>query len=185
MVIVFFVMILLLLFTISIKCIFAFHNKLFMETGSTNVSPDCLIVNSRIVNAPQELVFRAWTEPNLIAKWWGPAGFTNTILEHDLRPGGKWSFIMHGPEKGNYANECVFLEIIKPSFISWKRLSQPLFNIAASFDKISDETTNVTFRMIFATKEECDKVRGFAGEKNEENLDKLELELDRLKEAGE
>ncbi len=68
-------------------------------------NPDHEIVSSRIVNASRELVYRAWTEPNHLKNWWGPAGFTNTFKEFDLRPGGKWNFIMHGPDKGNYLNE--------------------------------------------------------------------------------
>ena len=94
-------------------------------------TPDCEIVSSRIVNATSDHVFTAWTDPNHLKNWWGPAGFTNTFNEFDLRPGGKWSFIMHGPEKGNYRNECEFLKIDKPSLIAWKRISKPLFQVVA------------------------------------------------------
>lgn len=57
------------------------------ETFST--TPECEIVSSRIVDASQELVFSAWTDPNHLKNWWGPAGFTNTFNKFDLRPGGK------------------------------------------------------------------------------------------------
>ena len=138
------------------------------------VSPDCQIVNSRVVNAPIEIVFQAWTDPRYLQKWWGPAGFTNTFKEFDLRPGGKWSFIMHGPNKGNYVNECVFIKIEKPTLIAWNRLSDPIFQVVASFEEISIDRTKVTFKMLFESADLCNKIRGFAPEKNEENLDRLE-----------
>lgn len=72
-----------------------------METKTFTSDPDKEIVASRTVNASQELAFRAWTEPEHLKNWWGPAGFTNTFHEFDLRVGGKWTFTMHGPEKGN------------------------------------------------------------------------------------
>jgi uncharacterized protein YndB with AHSA1/START domain len=65
---------------------------------------DCIIVNSRIINASIDLIIRAWSDPGKLKNWWGPAGFTNTFKEFDFRPGGQWSFTMHGPEKVNYDN---------------------------------------------------------------------------------
>jgi uncharacterized protein YndB with AHSA1/START domain len=140
-------------------------------------TPDCEIVSSRIVNAPIELVYRAWTDPNHLKNWWGPNGFTNTFNEFDLRVGGKWSFIMHGPEGGNYNNECEFTRIEKPTLIAWKRYSKPLFQVVAAFYEISAESTKIVFRMIFDTAEECKKIKPFVVDKNEENFDRLESEL--------
>lgn len=144
------------------------------------VTPECEIVTTRVVSAPREKVFRAWTEPEHLKNWWGPAGFTNTFNEFDLRPGGKWSFIMHGPEKGNYPNECVFLKIDKPSFIAWDRLSQPIFQVQVSFEEINALSTKVIFKMAFDSVEECNKIISFAPAKNEENMDKLEQELEKM-----
>jgi uncharacterized protein YndB with AHSA1/START domain len=136
-----------------------------------------MIVSSRVVSAPAEMVFKAWTDPRYLERWWGPTGFTNTFKEFDLRPGGKWSFIMHGPDKGNYANECVFIKIERPTLIAWYRLSKPIFKVVASFEEIAIDRTKVTFKMLFETAKECNKVKGFAPAKNEENLDRLEREL--------
>ena len=55
---------------------------------------DCEIVSSRVINFPIDLVFRAWTEPDHLKNWWGPAGFTNTFYEFDLRVGGRWRFMV-------------------------------------------------------------------------------------------
>ncbi len=148
-----------------------------MTTEIITTTPDCEIVSSRIINASRELVYRAWTDPNHLKNWWGPAGFTNTFNEFDLRVGGKWSFIMHGLDKGNYANECEFIKIDKPSLIAWKRYSKPIFQVVAAFEEVSSDETKIIFRMLFNSADECRKVKKFAVGKNEENFDRLETEL--------
>jgi len=142
-----------------------------------STTPDCEIVSTRIVNFARELVYEAWTNPEHLKNWWGPSGFTNTFHEFDLRPGGRWRFIMHGPDKGNYHNECEFVKIEQPSLIAWKRHSKPLFNVLAAFEEISTDKTKIVFKMIFDTPEECSKLRPFVVDKNEENFDRLENEL--------
>ena len=87
---------------------------------------------------------------------------------------------MHGPDKGNYPNECEFTRIEKPSLISWKRYSKPLFRVLATFDEVTAGSTKVVFRMIFDTEDECRKVKKFAVDKNEENFDRLESELEKM-----
>jgi uncharacterized protein YndB with AHSA1/START domain len=148
-----------------------------MNSEFLDVTPDCEIVSSRIMPYPPEVVFKAWTDPDILKIWWGPAGFTNTFHEYDLRPGGHWRFTMHGPEKGNYQNHCVFLKIEEPNLIAWNRLSNPIFRVVATFDRTTDGNTDMNFRMQFAGKEECDKIRKFAIDKNEENFDRLEMVL--------
>nr|WP_315154215.1 SRPBCC family protein [uncultured Flavobacterium sp.] len=151
-----------------------------MESNIFSSTPDCEIVTTRIVNASMNLAFKAWTDPNHLKNWWGPAGFTNTFNEFDLRPGGKWIFIMHGPDKGNYQNECEFIKIDKPNLIAWKRISKPLFQVLVTFEEVSSEKTKIVFKMIFDTPEECNKLKPFVVDKNEENFDKLEVELTKM-----
>lgn len=148
-----------------------------MTTEATLGSPDYEIVNSRIVNFPVEKVFEAWTIPQYLQQWWGPAGFSNTFHEFDLRPGGRWKFTMHGPEKGNYENHVEFITIEKPNMIYWKRHSQPLFRVLATFEKAEASKTKIIFRMIFDTPEECAKIKKYVVDKNEENFDRLEAVL--------
>jgi uncharacterized protein YndB with AHSA1/START domain len=150
------------------------HNDLF------NISPDCEIVTTRIMHASPAAVFRAWTDPAILQNWWGPAGFTNTFYEFDPVPGGKWKFMMHGPEKGNYPNEVVFLHVKPYSLIAWDRISQPHFRVVTTFEEAGEGKTKLTFRMQFDTKEECEKIKKFAVDKNEENFDKLEIELAKM-----
>lgn len=151
-----------------------------MTTEIISTTPDCEIVSSRIINSPRQLVYRAWSEPEHLKNWWGPAGFTNTFNEFDFRVGGRWSFVMHGPDKGNYANECEFIKIEQPSLIAWKRYSKPIFQVVATFDVVENNKTNLIFKMLFDNAEDCRKVRPFAVDKNEENFDKLELELQKM-----
>lgn len=142
---------------------------------STNSNSE--IFSSRVLNTPLENAYEAFSNPLHLKKWWGPEGFTNTIHEFDLRPEGKWILTMHGPEKGNYENSSIF-KIVEPlKLIAWTRVSKPLFDMEVAFEKISDLKTRISFRMIFATAEECDKIKPFAAPKNEENFDRLEREL--------
>ena len=98
-------------------------------------SSDREIFNSRILNAPVEIVYQAFANPLHLKEWWGPEGFTNTIHEFDLQPGGKWTLTMHGPEAGHYENASVF-QIVEPlKRVAWKRVSQPLFDMEIAFTK--------------------------------------------------
>lgn len=143
--------------------------------------PNGEIVSSRIFNFSKDLVFKAWTDPDHLKMWWGPKGFTNTFHEFDLRVGGRWKFTMHGPEKGNYENDVEFTHIEPPSLIAWKRYSKPLFQIHTTFEEISPHKTKMIFRMIFENSKEFEVIKKFAPEKNEENFDRLEVELEKMK----
>lgn len=143
-------------------------------------TPGCEIVSSGIVNAAIEIVYTAWTDPNYLKNRWGPAGFSNTFNEFDLRPGGKWSFIMHGPVKRNYPNECEFIQIEKPTQIAWKRFSKPIFQVVVLFEEVSANKTRIIFRQISNSPTECNKVKAFAVDKNQKNFDRLEMELTKM-----
>lgn len=143
-------------------------------------SPDCEIVSTRVVNAPREMAYAAWANAEHLKEWWGPAGFSNTFNEFDFRVGGGWDFIMHGPEKGHYHNKCEFTRIEEPSLIAWKRYSQPLFQVVATFEEVSAVRTKIVFRQIFDTPEGCNKLKPFVVDKNEENFDRLEAVLTKI-----
>ena len=141
------------------------------------IDPHCEIVTIRTVNAPRVNAYKAWSDPNHLKIWWGPAGFTNTFHEFEFKEGGKWNFVMHGPEKGNYVNSCEFTDLEYPSLIAWKRYSQPLFRVIVTFEELGPGQTKIIFRQIFETEKECNKIRPFVEDKNEENMDRLEKEL--------
>src|ERR1700688_1274475 len=75
------------------------------------------ILITRTFDAPRELVWDAMTNPQHVVNWWGPRGFTTTIKEMDVRPGGVWKHVMRGPDGANYPNHSVFKEVVKPERI--------------------------------------------------------------------
>ncbi|MBB4803395.1 uncharacterized protein YndB with AHSA1/START domain [Flavobacterium nitrogenifigens] len=152
-----------------------------MTSEILSTTSDSEIATTRVLNFPQELVFKAWSNPEHLKNWWGPNGFTNTFHEFDFREGGKWVFTMHGPEKGNYENDVEFIKIEKPNLIAWKRHSKPLFQILTIFQSVSENETKVIFKMLFETEEECQKLKPYVVDKNEENFDRLEVELSKMK----
>jgi uncharacterized protein YndB with AHSA1/START domain len=137
------------------------------------------IVTTRVMDAPRELVFKAWTDPDHLAHWWGPKGFTNTFHEFDLKPGGVWRFVMHGPDGGGYQNESVFVEVVKPERIVFHHVSAPKFQVTVILAEQAGKT-KLTWRMLFESVAECDKVKRFAVAANEQNLDRLEGQLAKM-----
>ncbi|TGN09702.1 SRPBCC family protein [Leptospira ilyithenensis] len=147
----------------------------------TSKLADREIISLRTLSFPRELVFKAWTEPERLARWWGPKDFRNTFEEFDLRPGGNWRFVMHGPNGDDYPNHCVFVEIVKPELLVFNHISPVhFFQVTASFEEVSTDKTKVIFRMMFESAEECDKSRPYIIKGNEENFDRLETELARV-----
>lgn len=137
------------------------------------------IITTRVIDAPRELVFKAWTDPNHLMHWWGPKGFTNTFHEFDLKPGGAWRFVMHGPDGDNYENESVFVEVVTPERIVFQHVSAPRFRVTATFADQAGKT-KLTWRMLFDSVSECERVKRFAVGANEENLDRLEAQLAKM-----
>lgn len=146
-------------------------------------APDREIVTRRVIPFPRPAVWRAWTEPEHLARWWGPAGFTNTFHAFDPRPGGEWRFTMHGPKGADYPNHSVFVDLTEPERIVFDHVSGHEFRVIATFGEVAGGT-EVTFRQCFATARERDRIATFAVNANEQNLDRLEAELARMEREG-
>src|SRR5262245_17106893 len=80
-----------------------------MNQSDNHASED--IVSSRLLDYPPDVVYGAFSDPSCLARWWGPRGFTNTFEEFDLRPGGSWRFVMHGPDGASYPTLTKFVEV--------------------------------------------------------------------------
>jgi uncharacterized protein YndB with AHSA1/START domain len=149
--------------------------------------PDREIVIERIVNAPRELVWRAWTEADQIAKWWGPNGFTTTIHEMHVRLGGVWRFIMHGPDGTDYPNRIVYREIVKPERLVYDHGDddgKDLFRSTVTFVAMG-QRTKVTLRAVFPTAEaRAAAVKFGAVEGGEQTLARLGQHLATRSPAG-
>jgi len=123
-----------------------------MNIATVNTA-DREIVGQRIFNAPRDLVWTVWTEPAHVTKWWGPNGFTLTIHEMDVRVGGHWRFIMHGPDGTDYDNENVYVELARPERLVMDHISGPIFQMTATFIE-ADARTEVLVHMLFRSVEE-------------------------------
>jgi len=149
------------------------------------------IVIARVVDAPRELVWQAMTSPEHVVHWWGPRGFTTTIEEMDVRPGGVWKHVMHGPDGANYPNKSVFTEVVKPERIVYshggEREGGPgaHFEATWTFDALDAGKTRVTIRMVFPSAADRDfVVREFGAiEGGKQTLERLAEHLPKIKSA--
>ena len=126
-----------------------------MTTTSTT---DREITATRIFDAPRELVFRMWTEPEHVAKWWGPNGFTTTVHKMEVRPGGAWELTLHGPDGTDYPNRIVYREVVPPERLAYSHISGPPFEFTATFEDLGGGRTQVFVRMLFESAELRDNV---------------------------
>ena len=148
--------------------------------GDLTVS-DREVVLTRILDAPRELIWEAWSDPVRLAKWWGPSGFSITIYKMDLRPGGVWESVMHGPDGTDYANNCVFVEVVRPERIVYRLLGGGRLedrDIQAESSWIFEargEQTKLTLRMLFPTREARDRAAAIykVTEGGNETIDRL------------
>jgi uncharacterized protein YndB with AHSA1/START domain len=124
-----------------------------METKKASVSKTAEreISIVRILNAPKELVFEAWTDPKHISEWWGPTGFTTTTHEMNVKVGGKWLHTMHGPDGKNYPNEIIFTEVVKSDLIKYTN-TLPKFDTTVTFEAIGNKT-KLSMCMVFESAE--------------------------------
>lgn len=135
------------------------------------------IVSRRIIAAPRDTVFKAFSDPVQLAGWFGPKGFTNSFHSFELRPGGAWHFTMHGPNGAGFENENRFTEVVPPERIVYQHV-QPMhhFSMTMTFAE-QDGKTELTWRMVFDSAAEVTKLKGFITEANEQNFDRLETHL--------
>jgi len=139
-----------------------------------NDTADRELMLTRTLNAPIALVWEVWTDPKHIANWWGPNGFTNTISKMDVKPGGEWDLVMHGPDGTDYKNKSVFKEIVKHKKIVYEHVSHPKFTATITFEALGDKTS-LRWHMLFESREQfIQVVKTFkADEGLKQNVEKL------------
>ena len=134
-------------------------------------------VHSRFIDAPRERVFRAFAEPGHLAKWWGPNGFTSTFETFALQPGGRWRFVLHGPDGTDYPNENIFREVVAAERVVVERLAEDHhFFLIITFTEREGGTV-VGWRQVFDTKAHKERVAAIVSEANEQNLSRLASEV--------
>ena len=125
-----------------------------------SATADREIVVSRIIDAPRELVFEAFTEVRHLSRWWGPEGFTTTTQSFEFRVGGEWIFVMHGPDGTDYPNWIAWTEITPPKRIALLhgavRDDPNAFVSVLTFES-DGASTRIEMRTVFPTKEMRDQ----------------------------
>ena len=136
---------------------------------------------SRLINAPRELVWEAWTNPDHIKHWWGPEGFTNSISQMDVKPGGTWDFIMHGPDGTDYKNTHIYREVVKPERLVLEHTTGPKFRMTVTFEE-QDGKTLVRLHSQFESAEQLQEViRVFKADIGmQQNADRMKNYIEQL-----
>lgn len=126
------------------------------EVPAQSAMGDREIVISRVISAPRELVFEAFTEVRHLSRWWGPEGFTTTTRAFEFRVGGVWDFAMHGPDGTDYQEWITWTEITPPERIAMLhgefRDDPNAFESVLTF-AADGAATRIEMRTVFATKE--------------------------------
>jgi uncharacterized protein YndB with AHSA1/START domain len=141
------------------------------------------IVLSRVIAAPRARVFAAFTDPNQIARWFGPEGFKTETVEIDIREGGRWRFVYTAPDGTVYTNRMVYLRVDAPNLLEMEHGSDmdddpTRFHVTITFDEQADGKCVLTMRQLHPTKEQRTAGIGFgAVEFGYQTLDKLARHL--------
>ncbi|TXH29344.1 MAG: polyketide cyclase [Elusimicrobia bacterium] len=131
---------------------------------------------SREIPAPIDEVFAAIATPARLARWWGPAGFTNTFHVCEFKKGGLWSFIMHGPDGRDYPNENLFTDIEPPNKVVVQHVSEPKFVLTMALTP-SVKGTVLSWTQVFGNPDVAARVKDIVVPANEQNLDRLTREV--------
>jgi uncharacterized protein YndB with AHSA1/START domain len=130
---------------------------------------------SREIAASSEEIFAAFRDAERLARWWGPAGFTNTFHTFEFEAGGRWVYTMHSPHGGNPDNESVF-ELVDPRRLVIRHVSLPLYRLTIELIPTAAGTT-VSWSQEFDDDAVAKRVEKIVVPANEQNLDKLMKEL--------
>jgi uncharacterized protein YndB with AHSA1/START domain len=153
-----------------------------VKTDKKQDTSDRELVMTRVLDAPRNLVYEAWTNPKHIAQWWGPKGFTNTIHEMEVKVGGVWRFMMHGPDGTDYPNKVVFEEVVKAERLVYTHGSDQdddpnSFHVTVTFED-QGKKTKLTMRMVLRSAAALAEAKKFgAVEGGNQTLDRLEAYL--------
>ena len=135
-------------------------------------NPDAVVSTARVLAANPRTVFAAFANPDCLAQWWGPSGFTNTFEKFEFKPGGRWVFVMHGPNGTDYPNESIFREIQPDTRIVIEHV-EPWFRLTVTLTSRGDHT-HLAWDQEFESPEVAAKFRPLCATANEQNLDRLQ-----------
>ena len=131
---------------------------------------------SRSFSAPPEAVFAAFSNPERLARWWGPDGFSNNFETFEFWSGGAWRFTMVGPDNSNYQNISTFESIVPDRLVVVKHVSQPHFTLSIMLEPSAAGTT-VTWEQAFDSPEVAASLKHIVEPANEQNLSRWQAEV--------
>jgi uncharacterized protein YndB with AHSA1/START domain len=126
-----------------------------MTTTETTPSNDRELVLTRVIDAPRESVYRAWTEPELLKQWFTPRPWTTPVVETDVRPGGSNLIVMRSPEGAEMPNRGVYLEVVPNERLvitdaftqAWEPSEKPFMTLVLTFEDAGEGRTKYTARV--------------------------------------
>lgn len=137
------------------------------------------ILNDRLFPVSRTILFGAFADPEQLAKWWGPEGFTNLITAFDLKPGGSWLVTMKADNGTDFHNRWTFENVVIGETIRMTH-HEPVhvFTLEMRFTD-EDRGSRLSWRMLFDRTEENQTMEKFLHAANEQNFDRLERLLKR------
>jgi uncharacterized protein YndB with AHSA1/START domain len=159
-----------------------------MGTYTLKAEPGQLkAIMTQVFDAPRSLVFRAYTDRELITQWWGPAEYTTTIDKFEPRSGGSWRFVQRGSKGDTYAFHGVYHEVTAPQRIvqtfEWEGLPGHATFEIATFEEQGGRTT-VTSTSIFESVEDRDGMLGAGMEEDAPRVtERMSKLLEKLKKS--
>ncbi len=137
------------------------------------------MVFTRVVAAPRDLVWAAWTDPEQVIIWWGPKGFTNTTHQMEVKPGGTWRYTMHGPDGVDWPNLITYHVVKAPARLEYDHgddAKPKWFHVVVDFVAEGARTKIVT-HMSFDRAEDCENAKKYGVEGHSTSMDKLDAHL--------
>lgn len=147
-----------------------------------NVIRSLIIENERVFTTDRETLFRTFSDPSLLEKWWGPHGFTNRITRFEFTSGGRWVIVMTSSSDTDFENHWTF-EDIRPNerITAFHHGPMHLFGLEIALHQ-ADFGMRMTWRMSFEDTAENREIEKFLAAANEQNFDRLEAVLADMKE---
>ncbi len=150
--------------------------KMLGQLSAVVAGPSAAVSTERVLSASPRRVFAAFEQADQLARWWGPKDFTNTFAQFEFKPGGRWVFVMHGPNGADYANESVFREIQPDTRIVIEHVVKPWYKLTVTLTA-RDDQTHLVWVQEFESPEVAAKMRPLSGTANEQVLDRLQALL--------
>jgi uncharacterized protein YndB with AHSA1/START domain len=136
------------------------------------MTDDRALSTSRVLPYTATEIYGAFASADLLASWWGPDGFTNIFEVFEFKTGGRWKFVMHGPDGKSYPNQSIFKELIPDAKVVIYHDCPPYFTLTVELTSVSGGTL-LTWDQVFEDAQTAKAVQQIVGPANEQNIDRL------------